>query len=259
MNLTAFAVRHRSIIWAFVLLLSLSGVSTFLTMSRRENPEMKIRTCVVSVIWPGATAQKVEDLVTDPLETAISKIDEVEEIRSESRTGLSLIYIDMDERLNNVDQLWDEVRNKVNQAAPGLPSGCRTPYVNADFGDVYDVVLALSQTAMPGHEGIERPYSYRELELFSETIEDELKAISLVAKVDTLGIQDEVIDVEIDTGEWAKIAITVDRLRSLLESRNITASGGEVNTSDSRFSVTPSGEFTSVDQIGSTIVDLTDG
>ena len=194
MNLTAFAVRNRSVIWAFVLLLLLYGVSTFMTMGRRENPEIKIRTCVISTVWPGATATKIEDLVTDPLESVISKIDEVEEIRSESRTGLSLIFVDMDERLNDVDQLWDEVRNKVALVTSSLPNGCRAPYVNADFGDVYDVVLALRQIPAPGRSAIERPYTYRELEVLADTIEDELKTIPLVAKVDQMGVQDEVIE-----------------------------------------------------------------
>ncbi len=258
MNLSRFALHHRAIVLAAIGVLLLFGAATFTTMSRRENPKIIIRTCVVQSQWAGATPDKMEDLVTDPLEAAIQQIAEVEEIRSESRLGQSLIFIDMDERLTDMDQLFDEVRNKVDEVRGRLPDGVRT-VVNGGFGDVYDVVLALHQVPAPGRDAIERPYSYRELEVIADVIEDDLKAIESVAKVDTWGVQDEVIHVEIDTAEWAKIDKTADDLRDLLESRNIVASGGEIHTPGARFAIKPTGEFVSVGQIGGTMIGLQDG
>ena len=78
-----------------------------------------------STYWPGATAQKVEELVTDPIERAVYKIDEVDEVRSKSRTGQSVIFVDLLDEVPgaNVVQLWDEVRQKVSEAANKLPEG----------------------------------------------------------------------------------------------------------------------------------------
>jgi len=250
-NLTRFALGNRTLVLCAVVALMGYGLITFATMPRREDPAITIRTAVVTTRWPGATARKVEELVTDPVETAIKKMAGVDEIRSDSRTGMSIIYIDLLETIGgaDVDQYWDKLRNKVDEASSTLPDGCGTPYVNSDFGDVYDVVLALYQSPLAGSEGADRDYTYRQLEVFAETVQDELKNLAQVGKVDLVGVQDERIYIEVDPADWGKIDLKSDELRSLLESRNIVASGGEVNRGGARYTVKPTGEFTSVDQI----------
>ena len=115
MNLTRFAIENRVIVLAVTAVLLVYGLATFKTMPRREDPEIMIRAAVVITQWPGASAEKVEELVTDPLEKAIDQIDEVDEITSESRTGQSIITVELDETLAEIDQIWDEVRNKVTE------------------------------------------------------------------------------------------------------------------------------------------------
>ena len=127
MSLTKFSVDHRPVVLTGVVIALLVGISTFLTMSRREDPEILIRTCIISTRWPGAKATKVEDLVTDPLEDAIQQIDEVEEIRSQSRVGYSLIEVDIDERL------WDSPSSSTRYATrsmryvPSCPRAAECP------------------------------------------------------------------------------------------------------------------------------------
>ncbi len=254
MNLTRFALTHRTFVLAATTVLMVFGVAAFRDMPRREDPEIVIRTCVVTTRWPGASAEKVEELVTDPIETELSRIDVVEEIRSESRTGVSLVFVDIDERLVDIDQHFDEVRNKIDRVAGDLPDGCGRPLVDSDFGDVDAVVLALFQTPSPGRDRVERAYSMRELERIAETVEDELRALDPVAKVEVLGVPDEVIHIEVDAEHWGRIGLTADDLRRRLEGRNIVASGGEIETDSSRFTVKPSGEFITVDQIEDVLV-----
>lgn len=258
MNLTRFALDKRVVVLALVAVAVIAGLLTFMTMPRREDPQILIRTCVVKTAWPGASAEKIESLVTDPLETAIYQLDEVEEIRSESRTGQSLIFVDLDETINEIDQLWDDVRNKVSQASAQLPEGCGVPYVNSDFGDVYPIVMALYQS--PPESGVvERTYSDRELEVLADRVRDELKTISDVGKVDYFGLQEEVIYLEPDAVEWSKIGLTSADLQALLSARNIVAPGGSISTDQSTFSVIPSGDFEGVQQIQDVLVGLQDG
>ncbi|MEM7199510.1 MAG: efflux RND transporter permease subunit [Planctomycetota bacterium] len=247
MNLTRFALRNRVLVLCVVSATFLAGLYTFATMSRREDPAITIRTAVITTRWPGAPTAKIEDLVTDPIETSIKKMQGVDEIRSKSRIGLSLVYVDLLESVPAaaVDQYFDELRTKVQDATSELPEGCGEPRVNTDFGDVYDVVLALYQRPSAPADR----YSYRQLEVFAETIEDELKNLREVGRVDLFGVQDERIYLEVDPAEWGKIGMSADQLRSLLRSRNIVASGGEVSRGPSRFTIKPTGEFTSVDQI----------
>lgn len=170
MNLTRFSFSNRALVLAIVFVCFVFGAKTFNTMPRREDPEMTIRVALVITEWPGASARKVEDLITDPLETNIKKMDGVDEITSDSRTGLSIITVELDERITEIDQYWDELRNKVGEVIPYLPDGSRSPVVNSDFGDVYAVILALYQIPPPGGDTIQRPYTWRELEEFAETI-----------------------------------------------------------------------------------------
>ena len=217
-NITRFALKNQVFVLCVVGALFIAGTLKFLTMSRREDPELNIRTAVVTTRWDGATATKIEDLVTDPIETSIKRMDGLEEIRSESRNGQSIIYVDIDESIpgDAVEQYWDDLRVKVGEAESKLPDGAYRPMVNSSFGDVYDVVLALYQPS-----GAERTYSYRDLEVFAETVQDELKNLPSIGRVDLFGIQDERIYLEVDSADWAKLDLTVSELSQLLESRNI--------------------------------------
>ena len=157
MNLPRFALTHRSSIVAVVGVLLATGLFNFATMSRREDPIITIRDALVITSWPGAAAAKVEDLLTDPLEKAIAVIPEVDTTESKSRVGLSIIQVTAADTVMDTDQVWDEVRAKVGAVRHRLPQGADPPFVNSDFGDVYEIVLALHQISLPGKQQIERP------------------------------------------------------------------------------------------------------
>ena len=172
MRATRFAVSHRTVILAAVLVSLGLGLATFQSMSRREDPAIKVRTAMVITHWPGASALKIEDLVTDPLEKAIAQIDEVKDIISTSSVGMSIIQVDLLDNVagDAVDQVWDELRAKVMEGAADLPEGCGQPFVNSGFGDVFGVCIALHQRPAEGETSIPARdrYSYRELELLAE-------------------------------------------------------------------------------------------
>jgi len=187
MNLPLFAIGHRTIVLAFMAVLLSLGIFNFTDMSRREDPQLIIRDALVVTAWPGAPAVKIEELITDPLENIIAQIAEVDEIKSKSLTGYSIIQISTDDKINETDQVWDDVRAKVMAVAPGLPQGSSTPFVNSDFGDVYEIVLALYQTPLDGDDKIQVEYSPRQLELYAERIEEELELIDDITRVDFWG------------------------------------------------------------------------
>ena len=148
MNFPRFALNHRPITLTALGLVAIVGLNNYLTMSRREDPAITIRNCIVITRWAGAPAERMEELVTDPLEKKISEINEIKTLTSKSRVGLSVIEVELEETINDVDQFWDEVRSKVEQVR--MPEGCGRPFVNGDFGDVYDINLALYQTPPDG-------------------------------------------------------------------------------------------------------------
>lgn len=259
MNLPRFALTHRSIVFAFLSVLLAVGLTNFATMSRREDPEITVRDALVITSWPGAPATKVEELVTDPLEKVIAEIPEVQTITSKSLVGLSVIQVTADDRVTDPDQVWDEVRAKVGTVQPKLPRGSDPPFVNSDFGGVYEIVLALYQIPVPGRQRIDRPYTPRQLEIFAERIEDEVELVDSVGRVDFWGVQPERIYVEVDSADWAKINLAANQLRDIFEARNIVQPGGELDTERVRYAVNPTGEFTSVSEMNDLVVGRVDG
>lgn len=254
MNLPEFALRRPAVVFTGFGLMVLWGAWAFETAPRSEDPEFTIRAAVVETDWPGASTDKIELLITDPIEDAINAIDEIETIRSTSSPGRSSIFIEALEHLDDVDNVWDKVRASLGSVGADLPAGASEPFLNATFEDTAIVVLAMYQSPRPGETEIERPYSPRQMELLADSIRDELERIGGVAKVELTGIQKESIYLEVDSGRWSQIELTLDRLKGLLESRNIVAPGGTIDTEGVRFGVEPSGEFKSVDEIAKTVV-----
>lgn len=254
-SLPRWAVNNRTTVLAVVFVLVSFGIGSFLTMPRREDPEFVIRTCVVTTLWPGASATKMEELVTDPLEDALGGIAEVDDLRSKSTNGLSTIFVDLDERVGGdaVDNAWDKVRAAV--AKVKMPEASVKPIVNDEFGDTSVIVFAVHQTPLPNQNSIDQHnvYGFRELDVFSDEVKSALRLLPGVAKVERWGVRDEAIFIETDAGTWSQLGLTSANLESLVAQRNIIASGGMLDTGDGRVFVKPGGELNAVREIESII------
>ena len=256
MNLPRFALDHRAVVVAFAGVLLAAGALNFATMSRREDPVITIREALIVTRWPGAPATRVEELITDPVEEIVVEIAEVDSIESTSLVGASIVKVTTDDWVTDTDQVWDEVRAKVQSVHSKLPQSASPPFVFSDYGDVYPICFALYQSPVPTDA---QPYSPRQLELFAENIEERLELLNDVARVDFWGVQPERIFVEVDSADWAKIGLTTRQLRSLFEARNIVEPGGELDTEQGRYAVNPTGEFESVRQMEDLVVSRFDG
>ena len=252
MNIPRFALTHRPIVLAFTAVLMAAGIRNFLTMSRREDPEITIRDALILTPWPGASAQRVEELITEPLENVIVEIPEIATVESKSMPGFSVIQVAAGDRVTDPEQVWDDLRAKV-AAVRTLPPGVPRPWVDADFGDVYEIVFALHQTDVDGSSGAHR-YTPRELEVLAERIEDEVELLPSVARVEFWGNQEERIYVEVDSADWAKLDLTAAELRNLFQARNIVLPGGDLDTADARYAVEPTGEFKSLQDMEELVI-----
>ncbi len=257
MNLSAASIRYRTIVITVCMLLLAWGIYSYNTMPRREDPEYTVRTCAVITSWPGAPAEKVEELLTYAIEEAIDSIEEVEHVRSTSTAGLSEIYVDALETVSPeaIDNVWDKVRARV--ARVQMPEPGITPVVNDEYGDTSVLVACVYQTPLPGESEIreENRYTLRELDLFSEHIRDSLRLLPEVAKAEQFGVVEEAVYLETDLSTWSQLSLTIAQLQQLLEARNIVAPGGEIETEVGRYSVKPGGEFDAVDEVNSVIVN----
>ena len=240
MGIAEFSMQNR-LIMAIVILGSLfGGYYAYENMGRFEDPEFTIRTAVVVTQYPGASPEEVAREVTDPLETAIQQLQEVEGIRSESKAGVSTINVDFKYEFSPtktaLQGLFTKLRNKVSDAARQLPPGSKTPFVNDDFGDVFGIYYLITGDG----------YSMRELEDYAKQLRADLLMVEGVGKVSLSGAQREAIYVEISRERASALGVSVKKVYSDLAQQNAVVSAGDVEIGNRRLVIQPSGLVDSV-------------
>lgn len=219
-DLAGFAIKNRLLIALFIIATAISGWSAYQTMPRFEDPEFIIRSAIVLTEYPGATPLEVANEVTEPLESAIQEMAEIDEIVSTSSQGLSRIEIlvkyDAAPTRSDLQLVWNKLRNRVHDSQYLLPPGAQTSFVNDDFGDVYGIYYLLTG------EG----YSYKELEDYAKTLRTQVLAVEGVAKVALSGIQQESIYVEFSQQRIKSLGLSLqDIYRNLERQNNVVLAG----------------------------------
>jgi multidrug efflux pump subunit AcrB len=246
MNTTQFAIEKKRISGTVLLIILVTGLLTYGTMPRDEDPGFIIRTALITTYFAGASPERVEQLVTDKLEEAIQEMPEVETISSQSKSGISIIYVIVKESYREMRPIWDDLRRTVDNVRADLPSGISGPFVNDDFGDVFGTLIAITA------EG----YTYAEIKEIADEVRNELLLIEDVAKVSITGAQDERIFVEFNGTRLSELGLSPGQLAGILQSRNIIFPGGEVYTEDEQIVLEPSGNFESVEELQRTVIKL---
>jgi multidrug efflux pump subunit AcrB len=239
MNVTRLALTKRTVMTVLLVLGLVAGTAMYFTLPRQEDPGFTVRAAVVTAFYPGGTPQEVEKLVTDPLEEEIEEIPEVEFIDSESRSGASVIQVEVQDKYSEIEPIWTELRERVQAASPRLPEGVIGPRVNDNYGDRYSTIVAMTG------EG----FRYAELETISEEVRKMLLGLENVGKVQVHGIPEKRVFVEYDPARLAAMGLSTGQLSRILQRRNVIADGGYVQTERERIEMKPSGSFDSVEQI----------
>ena len=246
MNLTQIAFQYRKTVFLILTLLLINGVFAYFTLPAQEDPTITIREAIVATQFPGMAPERVEQLITKKLEEEIRKIPEVKEIRSLSTTGSSTIHVKIYDRYFNLDDIWQDVRNKAAAAHSKMPAGTSPPFVNDQFGDVSVVTLALTA------DGFDMSAMYD----IAQHIRDSLYAVEGTKKIDILGQLSERIFLEVSNAKLSQLGISPRALINELQNQNIIRSGGEVDTGAKSFIVEPSGNFDSVPDIANTYINI---
>lgn len=246
MNLSEFAYRNQTLVFVGVTLLMGYGVYSYLTLPAQEDPEIVVREAVITTRYPGMSAERVERLITKQLEEAIREVPELEEVRSISMPGVSIIHAEVYDRYFNLDQIWDDLRKKVERARSNLPAGTGAPDVNDDFGDVAVVTAALRSEQSEFGDLYDR----------AKYVRDALYAVPGTKRVDILGQREERIYVETSTSKLAELGLSPTAISNALAERNTIRPGGELDTGEREFVIEPSGNFEHLDELRETLVPV---
>ncbi len=223
--------------WIIILICLFGGTYGFFNLGRLEDPAFTIKTAVIITQYPGASAEQVATEVSEPLESAIQKMGEVDIITSINRPGMSQITVDIESTFDGTElpEVWTKLRARVRDAAGSLPSGVRAPVVNDSFGDVFGLFYAITA------EG----FTDAEKHKLATFLRRELLAIDGVADVDVSGLPDEVIFVEPDSTLVANLGVTAQAIASAIASADSVAPAGSVDNNGSSTAIrTPEGSDT---------------
>ncbi|MGC0119581.1 MULTISPECIES: efflux RND transporter permease subunit [Pseudoalteromonas] len=241
MSLAKWSIENKVISWMFALLLLIAGAVSYLGLGQLEDPEFTLKKAMVVTMYPGASPQQVEEEVTFPIENAIQSLPYVDYVTSISSPGKSQITVEMKSKYRKKDlqQIWDELRRKVNDLSPKLPPGVMTPSVIDDFADVYGELYAITG------EG----YSYDELKDYVDFLKRELVLVEGVSKVTVAGEQQAQVIVEISTQKLSQLGIAPSYIFSLLQAQNTVSNAGKIRVGDESIRLHPTGEFTDVAEL----------
>lgn len=234
-NLTEVSLKNRALVWYFIIVTAIGGIFFYFKLGRMEDPNFTINQMVVTAAWPGASADQMEQQVTDKLESKFRDIPGVKEITSNTRSGTSVVYVTLrdDVDRSTIRDTWRDVRGFGNDVQSELPSGVYGPYYNDRFDDVFGSVYAITGDG----------YSMEELRQAAEKIRRQLATIDKVQKVKLLGVQTEKVYVEIESAKLAELGISPTVLANALKSQNEMTPSGMIETSTDNVYLRYSGIF----------------
>ncbi len=242
MSLPAYAIENRAFTYFATFVLVVAGIGSFFNLGQLEDPVFAVKTAVVYVQYPGASPEEVELEVTDRIEIAIQELPQLKYVESWSRAGETLISVEIKDAYwaDQLPQVWDELRRKVNDVRPSLPPGVEEPVITDDFGDVFGFQLAV----------VGDGFTDAELEEFAKDLRIELSVVEGVARADLWGVQQRVIYLDVAETQLAELGLSDSSIENTLRQQNMVVNAGNVDVQARRIRIAPTGEFRSPEDIG---------
>ena len=243
-SLTEIVIEKDKVTVTLLLFFLIGGVIAYFNMPRAKDPSFPIRTAVISTVFAGATPSRIESLVTIPLERQLKQINEINTIQSISKNGISTIYVDIQEKYNDLDPIWDKIRKQIETA--DLPQEVGKPKLDDGFNKVYGTLINI----------IGEGFSYSELEKIANDVKEELINIPDAGSVEIVGLQKQHIYIEFSNSKLAELGLSPNALSNIIQARNIITPGGAISIGPQRLTLEPTGNLKSIKELGKTIIPL---
>ena len=246
--ITKFSIKNSVLVYTVLGFLFLSGITIFKSLSRDDMPPFLIRVINVVTTYPGASPDRMENLITDRIEKAVQEVPEVDYISSESRTGISIINIALQDSTTDLQPIFDRIRRKVEAVKKDLPDGT-TVRVDDELGDVFGIILGI----------IADGYTPAEVKNLADDVRDVLIKLPASAKVEIQGTQEERIYVSFSNERLAAVGLSKNRLQEIISATNIVVPGGDLLTDGRRIILEPTGNFQSLEDLAQIVVASSGG
>ncbi|WP_210080166.1 efflux RND transporter permease subunit [Pantoea endophytica] len=236
-NLSAWALAHQQLMAFLMLMILGAGVLSYQALPRNEDPAFTIKTAVVSAQWPGADLDDTVQLLTEPLEKKLQEVPYLDYVQSETHPGKTVIFVNLRDSTppGKVQDIWYQVRKKMQDVSSALPAGVAAPAVNDDFDDTFGTIYGFTA------EG----FSTRELRDRVESIRDRLMSVPDVGKITLLGVQEEQIVASFSPRTLAGMGLSLQQVTDALQAQNALSPTGVIRTNSDNIALRVSGAFNS--------------
>ena len=240
-NLSEWALDHKSLVWFFMIVCSVAGISAYLNLGREEDPNFTIKTMVVSAQWPGASVEEMANQVTDRIEQKLVELGPLDYTTSTTTAGLTVVNVHLESSVkgSDVTGAWTQVRNLIGDMKGDFPSGVSGPFFNDRFGDVYGNIYAFQADGMTD----------RQLRDYVEQVRTQVLRVPNVGRVDLLGVQNEVIFIEFSPQKLSAYGLNQGAIINALQTQNAVTNSGVIQAGAERVAIRVGGGFSSEDAI----------
>jgi multidrug efflux pump subunit AcrB len=232
-----------------VVVVTILGLVGYTQLSRDAMPPFTIRVCQIVTNFPGASPERVETLVSDKIEKVVQEIPELKTVTSESRTGISIIKVELnpDVHEDDLQAVWDRIRRKIEDIRDELPESVYGPNVKDDaVGVTYGIQLGLTSDG----------FSYSEMKAYAEEVRDDLIKLKEAARVEIGGTQEERIFIEFDNASLAQYGVSANQVKNAISTTNIVFPGGEISLDDERIVLEPTGNYENIEDLKRTLITI---
>lgn len=249
-NLSAWALAHQQLMAFLMLMILGAGVLSYQALPRNEDPAFTIKTAVVSAQWPGADLSDTVQLLTEPLEKKLQEVPYLDYVQSETHPGKTVIFVNLRDSTppGKVQDIWYQVRKKMQDVSSALPAGVAAPAVNDDFDDTFGTIYGFTV------EG----FSTRELRDRVESIRDRLMSVPDVGKITLLGVQEEQIVASFSPRTLAGMGLSLQQVSDALQAQNALSPAGVIRTDSDNIALRVSGAFNSEQSLRAVTLHIND-
>lgn len=240
-NVSEWALKNKSLVLFFMLLVSVVGVLSYSRLSQSEDPPFTFKVMVIQTYWAGASAEQVSRQVTDRIEKELMSTGQYERIIAYSRPNESTVTFIADDTIKSheIPDVWYNVRKKINDIKHELPQGVQGPFFNDEFGDTFGNIYVLTG----------KDFDDATLKEYAERLQQQLQQVKDVGKVELIGLQDQKIWIDISNTKASQLGIPLTQIQQTLAQQTNLANAGYFETASERIQLRVSGQLTSVEEL----------
>ncbi|MDB9314141.1 efflux RND transporter permease subunit [Spirulina sp. CS-785/01] len=225
-----------------ILMILAWGISSFQALPRQEDPELVSRTAIVKTAFPGASAERVEALVTEVLESELSELETIDILKSTSRVGFSTISVELVDRIEDTQPIWSKVRDEISDAAQRFPQGAGEPELEEAKVKAYTVITGLTWN-LPNDP------NYALLRRYGEDLAVAMRGVEGTEEVELFGAPNEEISVEVDAPELVAVGLSPQQLSQQIRLSDAKVSAGQYRSSEQNLAIEVESELETLEQI----------